>query len=70
VFRRTCSWCHTENVIDGPTRCRSCGHRADLPRMDCDCDFCQPGIHDQIDAVEAAPVADDQPDEEARNPNP
>lgn len=38
---QTCSWCHTSNVLNHyPTYCR-CGHRADLPRLDCDCPTCR-----------------------------
>lgn len=38
---RSCSHCHAENPV-GTTHCRSCGHRADLPRMGCDCPKCRP----------------------------
>lgn len=32
------------NSLDNPLRifCRSCGHRADLPRSECDCPKCKP----------------------------
>jgi hypothetical protein len=40
----TCSWCHELNrVTPGPTSCSNCGHRADLPRMSCDCPACKAG---------------------------
>jgi predicted Zn-ribbon and HTH transcriptional regulator len=40
---RSCSWCRTCNamLLVGPTFCRQCGHRADLPRLDCDCLACR-----------------------------
>ena len=41
---RSCSWCHTENTVAAvasPCLCRSCGHRADLPRLWCDCERCR-----------------------------
>jgi hypothetical protein len=42
--RQTCSWCHT---LHGPgsrgwPSCPECGHRADIPRMACDCRRCRP----------------------------
>jgi hypothetical protein len=38
---RTCSWCHEINDLTaGPTVCKQCGHRGDLPRMECDCPQC------------------------------
>ncbi len=37
----SCSWCHTLNS-DGADFCRSCGHKAHIPRLKCDCDHCQP----------------------------
>lgn len=41
VIRRTCSWCHEINELrDGPTACIACGHRADVPRICCDCRLC------------------------------
>jgi hypothetical protein len=41
---RSCSWCHTGNAILCGVKnlCRSCGHRADRPRTDCDCPRCAP----------------------------
>jgi hypothetical protein len=40
---RSCSHCHRGNdVTAGPTICPRCAHRADVPRMDCDCGFCRP----------------------------
>lgn len=39
--RRTCSWCHTSNVLDAaPILCGACGHRADVARLDCNCAKC------------------------------
>lgn len=37
----SCSWCHTLNDTGRFTFCETCGHRADLPRMECDCGQCQ-----------------------------
>lgn len=39
---RTCSWCESANAMppDGEAYCGSCFHRADLPRMLCDCARC------------------------------
>lgn len=38
---QTCSWCHATNPVGGtPAYCRSCGHRADVCRSDCDCPAC------------------------------
>lgn len=41
ILSRTCSWCHTCNVLEPgrPTFCQ-CGHRGDLPRMCCTCHQC------------------------------
>lgn len=40
--RRTCSWCHAVNVVTaGPGLCPTCGHRADVARLDCDCGQCK-----------------------------
>jgi hypothetical protein len=40
--QRTCSWCHTPNDITrGATLCKSCCHRADVSRLQCDCPLCQ-----------------------------
>lgn len=41
IVRRCCSWCHETVTINGPTLCPTCGHRADVARMDCDCGMCQ-----------------------------
>jgi hypothetical protein len=40
--RIMCGWCHemTDLIMGGPTFCPHCGHRADLPRMVCDCPQC------------------------------
>lgn len=39
---QSCSWCHSTNSLDHPQVrfCSECGHRADLPRMECDCPQC------------------------------
>ena len=40
----TCSWCHEANDADLSGRklyCWSCGHRADVPRVTCDCRKCR-----------------------------
>jgi hypothetical protein len=42
--RVTCSWCHEENDLrsdGGKVYCWSCAHRADVPRMKCDCRVCR-----------------------------
>lgn len=36
----SCSWCHETNDVTRFRICATCGHRADLPRMDCDCERC------------------------------
>lgn len=37
-----CSWCHEMATVGAPPwpACAHCGHRADQPRMDCDCRAC------------------------------
>jgi hypothetical protein len=40
----TCSWCHEPNRIGqdpASTYCSCCGHRADVPRLACDCPLCR-----------------------------
>lgn len=42
---QSCSWCHTTNDITAAARllpvfCSTCGHRADVARMQCDCGEC------------------------------
>lgn len=39
----TCSWCHRAiRLIPGTaTYCMGCGHRADVPRLMCDCPSCR-----------------------------
>ena len=40
----TCSWCHELNKLrhdGGRVFCWSCGHRADVPRVQCDCRKCR-----------------------------
>ena len=41
LTRRSCSWCHELNSVTEYS-CAECGHRADLPRMVCDCRRCRP----------------------------
>ena len=48
-LEQTCSWCHESNrlSIEGsggiePAFCKTCGHRADVPRLLCDCGQCHP----------------------------
>ena len=38
----SCSWCHETNWVDSGCwpMCKNCGHRADAPRMECDCISC------------------------------
>ena len=46
MIRRSvsCSWCHHMNGLDNPAQvhCTECGHRADLPRAECNCPRCKP----------------------------
>lgn len=35
----SCSWCENLNA-EGRKFCANCGHRADLPRVKCDCPKC------------------------------
>lgn len=44
-LRVICSWCHTENKVtadaaNATTSCQFCGHRADVARLECDCQRC------------------------------
>lgn len=42
-FLQTCSWCRQENGVSNmAVFCTGCGHRADVSRMDCDCETCLP----------------------------
>jgi hypothetical protein len=41
LTRQSCSWCHELNDITDRA-CARCGHRADLPRLACDCRRCRP----------------------------
>jgi hypothetical protein len=37
----SCSWCHSSaRLFPGPAWCLTCGHRADVARVDCDCPKC------------------------------
>lgn len=41
---RPCPWCREENevsLINLKVYCWSCGHRADVPRVQCDCRKCR-----------------------------
>jgi hypothetical protein len=40
-MKTTCSWCHELYDLSAVRFCTHCGHRADLPRMDCDCQRCR-----------------------------
>ena len=48
IIELMCSWCHTMNATRMTenykeiqvTFCKECGHRADVPRMECDCPRC------------------------------
>lgn len=44
---RSCSWCdHLNEMHPNPRKfCGVCGHRADLPRMECDCGLCKQNPH-------------------------
>ena len=39
---RTCSWCHQGNECPQGELvwCANCGHRADVPRLLCNCTLC------------------------------
>ena len=39
----SCSWCHESSDAQAGRKlfCWSCGHRADVPRMECDCRKCR-----------------------------
>lgn|GEM_PF-3345536 len=42
AIAQSCSWCHEINDISaGNALCKGCGHRADVSRSECDCDFCK-----------------------------
>lgn len=41
---QSCSWCREGNEVRADGRkvfCWSCGHRADVARIDCDCPKCR-----------------------------
>jgi len=38
VIERMCSWCHN---LTREKFCPHCGHRVDVPRMECDCSQCR-----------------------------
>jgi hypothetical protein len=39
----SCSWCHESNQLKAGQKvyCWSCGHRGDVPRVECDCRTCR-----------------------------
>ena len=39
----SCSWCHESNQLKAGQKvyCWACGHRGDVPRVDCDCRKCR-----------------------------
>lgn len=39
----SCSWCHESNQVQCGRKvyCWSCGHRGDVPRVECDCRKCR-----------------------------
>ncbi len=41
---RLCSWCRHDNELHAGerVRCHVCSHRADVPRLCCDCPMCGP----------------------------
>jgi hypothetical protein len=42
-FLVSCSWCHETNEVRCGRKvyCWNCGHRGDVPRIDCDCRVCE-----------------------------
>jgi hypothetical protein len=58
VTWRTCSWCHRLNIIDPVAEqrryCPDCGHRADVPRLECDCSRCGAGREPGDEVTERA----------------
>ena len=54
---RSCSWCHRINFAT--TRfCESCGHSANLPRLDCQCPRCLRARHRAAAAETPVALAD------------
>ena len=41
LTRHSFSWCHELNTVTDRS-CAECGHRADRPRLACDCGQCRP----------------------------
>jgi hypothetical protein len=42
IVKQSCGWCDELNVMTGKAVfCWRCGHRGDVPRMQCDCEDCQ-----------------------------
>jgi hypothetical protein len=51
-----CSWCHqTVALTEPPVWCPHCGHRADRPRVACDCPPCVEGRRRQAEALLGLP---------------
>ncbi len=40
IIQTMCSWCHVMNPATRK-RCQNCGHFAQVPRMECECDNCR-----------------------------
>lgn len=57
----TCSWCHELNHIEWGKAvfCWSCGHRADRPRMLCDCSQCPPPRERSLQGAARDPDAEE-----------
>jgi hypothetical protein len=49
-IRVSCDWCHEVNECpcNEKTFCWSCAHRADVPRVDCDCRKCRMKVVEPI----------------------
>ena len=39
----SCSWCHASVALVRPHQLCECGHRADVPRAECNCAACTMG---------------------------
>lgn len=60
---RSCSWCGAMNVVPWeyqsagqPVTCKGCSHRADLPRVWCDCPACsEPAARHVLALLRAGP---------------
>lgn len=51
---KSCSWCHVMNPFEPGTYCRECGHRADVPRLECNCQQCKSVEQPSKEDIEAA----------------